>query len=254
MVLATGSTESGVFDATRLADPSVAALRQRVVIAPFEPELRPRTIARPGFRSCWPAGSQQTATCLSAVGGPDRPLAAADVLAKAARLTTATRPALPLLQGGSRTVPLASISAGRVAGSDDYQPSLSQEIASRAAAALGAVPAAVDRMARLHLLDALADLGRLAPPAVRSAAWRAWWPAHAPAGPCSVLGLDREVPAVVAALVNGGFIHSLEYDDTHVASVMHGSSLAGPARWPWPRRPAAAGPMRSVPTPSGGRS
>lgn len=109
----------------------------------------------------------------------------------------------------------------------DYQPSLSQEIASRAAAALGAVPAAVDRMARLHLLDALAvgSLGSARGP-VRGLAGLV---ARAPAGPCSVLGLDREVPAVVAALVNGGFIHSLEYDDTHVASVMHGSSLAGPA-------------------------
>ena len=78
----------------------------------------------------------------------------------------------------------------------DYQPSLSQEIASRAAAALGAVPAAVDRMARLHLLDALAvgSLGsargpvrglaglvaRARPGRVRSSAstgrYPQWWP------------------------------------------------------------------------------
>ena len=109
----------------------------------------------------------------------------------------------------------------------DRQPSLSQEIAGRAAAALGAVPPAVDRMARLHLLDALGvgSLGSARGP-VRGLAGLA---ARAPAGPCSVLGLYRSVPAPVAALVNGGFIHSLEYDDTHVASVMHGSSLVAPA-------------------------
>jgi 2-methylcitrate dehydratase PrpD len=92
-VLAAGSTESGVFDASRLADPSVAALRQRVVIVPFEPEL-PAPHDRPARVSVrLSGGEQQTATCLSAVGGPDRPLAAADVLAKAAQLTATTRPA-----------------------------------------------------------------------------------------------------------------------------------------------------------------
>ena len=109
----------------------------------------------------------------------------------------------------------------------DHAPSLSQEIARRAAAVLGGVPAQVDRVARLHLLDALAvgSLGSARGP-VRSLAAMA---ASAPDGPCSVIGLDRKVPAPVAALVNGGFIHSLEYDDTHVASVMHGSSLLAPA-------------------------
>jgi 2-methylcitrate dehydratase PrpD len=109
----------------------------------------------------------------------------------------------------------------------DGAASLSQEIAGRAAAALGGVPAPVDRAARLHLLDALAvgALGSARGP-VRSLAALA---ARAPDGPCSVIGLDRPVPAPVAALVNGGFIHSLEYDDTHVASVMHGSSLLAPA-------------------------
>lgn len=109
----------------------------------------------------------------------------------------------------------------------DPVPSLSQDIAVRAAAALRTVPAHVDRAARLHLLDALGvgSLGRARGP-VRGLTALA---GRAPDGPSSVLGLGRGIPAHLAALVNGGFIHSLEYDDTHVASVMHGSSLLAPA-------------------------
>jgi 2-methylcitrate dehydratase PrpD len=92
-VLASGSTDAGVFGGARLADPAVAALRQRVVIAPFEPE-RPAPHDRPARVSVRLAdGYRLSATCLSAVGGPDRPLAPADVLAKAALLTAGTRPA-----------------------------------------------------------------------------------------------------------------------------------------------------------------
>jgi 2-methylcitrate dehydratase PrpD len=41
----------------------------------------------------------------------------------------------------------------------------------------------------------------------------------------SVLGFPGRLPAPSAALLNGTFVHSLEYDDTHTASIVHGSSV-----------------------------
>jgi len=40
-----------------------------------------------------------------------------------------------------------------------------------------------------------------------------------------VFGSDRTASADVAALINGGLIHSLEYDDTHTGSIVHGSAV-----------------------------
>ncbi len=45
----------------------------------------------------------------------------------------------------------------------------------------------------------------------------------------TVLGFVRQLPPPSAALFNGLLIHSLEYDDTHIASVIHGSSVIVPA-------------------------
>lgn len=104
--------------------------------------------------------------------------------------------------------------------------SLSHRIVDAAVAAAQAVPRDVARIARLHLLDSLGvgllgarrgpvrGLGRLA--------------AGQP-GPATVLGEPTGAPAPVAALINGANIHALEYDDTHVASVMHGSAVLTPA-------------------------
>lgn len=94
-----------------------------------------------------------------------------------------------------------------------------------AALAIDTVPEQVLAAARLHLLDALGvglaaraegPLGTL-PTVVRTA------------GPSTVLGSADPASPATAALVNGGLIHSLEYDDTHVSSVMHGSSVLAPA-------------------------
>lgn len=48
-------------------------------------------------------------------------------------------------------------------------------------------------------------------------------------GPCTVFGTARTASAPLAALANGTLTHSLEYDDTHVGSVMHGSAVIAPA-------------------------
>lgn len=105
--------------------------------------------------------------------------------------------------------------------------SLSRELVERATGVHRKLPDEVLAAARLHLLDALGvgvagaargplrELPRIA--------------AGHPGGRSTVLGIGTTTTAPVAALVNGSLIHSLEYDDTHVASVMHGSSTVAAA-------------------------
>jgi 2-methylcitrate dehydratase PrpD len=106
--------------------------------------------------------------------------------------------------------------------------SLSSGLAAAAVRAVDQVPDDVARAGRLHLLDSLAVglLGARRGPVqgLRRIADRAG------TGPASVIGSSARVPAPVAALLNGAAVHALEYDDTHVASVMHGSAtLTGAA-------------------------
>lgn len=89
------------------------------------------------------------------------------------------------------------------------------------------VPDDVMVAARLHLLDAV-GVGVLASRHGPVAGVRAVARAE-PDGPCSVLGSRDRTSEALAALVNGTLIHSLEFDDTHVPSVMHGSSVMAPA-------------------------
>lgn len=46
---------------------------------------------------------------------------------------------------------------------------------------------------------------------------------------CSAVGCSKRVPAVFATLVNGTLAHSLDYDDTHLPSVLHPSATIVPA-------------------------
>lgn len=81
--------------------------------------------------------------------------------------------------------------------------------------------------ARLHLLDAI-GVGIVA--AHTGPVSGVWSLARSGgSGPCSVIGSSATTSPAVAALINGTLIHSLEFDDTHVASVMHGSSVVAPA-------------------------
>ncbi|WP_022884739.1 MmgE/PrpD family protein [Glaciibacter superstes] len=88
------------------------------------------------------------------------------------------------------------------------------------------LPSDVEANARLHFLDALG---------VGLAAARVGPVRHLAAlgipgsGPCTVLGSTERYSASDAALINGTLIHSIEFDDTHTGSVMHGSSVLAPA-------------------------
>jgi 2-methylcitrate dehydratase PrpD len=90
------------------------------------------------------------------------------------------------------------------------------------------LPPEVETNARLHFLDAL-GVGLAA---ARVGPVRHLVSGVAPGnatGPCSVLGSTRRYSASEAALLNGTLIHSIEFDDTHTGSVMHGSSVLVPA-------------------------
>jgi 2-methylcitrate dehydratase PrpD len=93
---------------------------------------------------------------------------------------------------------------------------------------LDAIPMAVQQLARMHLADALGvALGGAAVPAHRHLLNQL----HSEGGsqgPATVLGFAEGLPAPMAAMLNGLSIHSLEYDDTHMASIVHGSAVIVP--------------------------
>ena len=86
------------------------------------------------------------------------------------------------------------------------------------------LPENVAQAARLHLLDAV-GVGLGAAATKMGASYRGVARELAGVGDASVFGSDRTASADIAALINGGLIHSLEYDDTHTASIVHGSSV-----------------------------
>ena len=89
------------------------------------------------------------------------------------------------------------------------------------------LPEHVTAVARLHLLDAigvgLAAAGStVGEPYLRFASQVA-------GGRSSIFGHPSGVSAADAALANGGLIHSLEFDDTHLPSIVHGSAVLAAA-------------------------
>lgn len=97
----------------------------------------------------------------------------------------------------------------------------------RASASLP-LPAAVARAASLHFVDAL-GVGLAAAGSPVGAPYRDAGRQLARGGPSSVFGMATGAAAADAALINGGLMHSLEFDDTHTGSIMHGSSVIAAA-------------------------
>jgi 2-methylcitrate dehydratase PrpD len=86
------------------------------------------------------------------------------------------------------------------------------------------LPSNVVQVARLHFLDAV-GVGLAASATTMGASYRGVARELAGSGEASVFGSGRTAPADLAALINGGLIHSLEYDDTHTGSIVHGSAV-----------------------------
>jgi len=100
----------------------------------------------------------------------------------------------------------------------------------RALRTTGATPLPEDvaTAARLHFLDAM-GVGLAAAGSPIGAAYRAYAAEVAKGGPASVFGQATGAGAADAAMINGGLIHSLEFDDTHTASIAHGSAVLAAA-------------------------
>lgn len=90
------------------------------------------------------------------------------------------------------------------------------------------IPFDVASLARLHTLDAL-GVGIAASGGSVQQRMALGLLKNQPHGTCTVLGHSKATHSANAALLNGSFIHALEYDDTHMASIVHGSSVLVPA-------------------------
>jgi 2-methylcitrate dehydratase PrpD len=96
------------------------------------------------------------------------------------------------------------------------------------AASSKSLPEDVATAARLHFLDAI-GVGLASAGSPIGAAYRAYAAEVAKGGPATVFGQATGAAAADAAMINGGLIHSLEFDDTHTASIAHGSAVLAAA-------------------------
>ena len=90
------------------------------------------------------------------------------------------------------------------------------------------LPEDVATAARLHFLDAI-GVGLAAAGSPIGAAYRTYAADVAKGGPATVFGQSSGASAADAAMINGGLIHSLEFDDTHTGSIAHGSAVLAAA-------------------------
>lgn len=97
---------------------------------------------------------------------------------------------------------------------------------------LADVPEAVRHRAKLHILDALglglaSNAQAYAEPTV--AGVLAMSANDGGGGNCSLIGRSERLGVRDAALVNGVLIHGLDFDDTHLASIIHPTATSLPA-------------------------
>lgn len=118
-------------------------------------------------------------------------------------------------------------------------PALAAELARRVRGlSADGLPEDVVTAAQLHVLDAL-GVG-LAGAAASTTPLRGSLGALG-LGDATVLGRPERLTPASAALANGTLIHSLEFDDTHVPSVIHGSAVVVPAALAVAERERASG-------------
>ena len=90
------------------------------------------------------------------------------------------------------------------------------------------LPAQVRTSVRQRVLDTL-GICVAASPLDTSAAIRRFALSQGGTPEASAVGIPGRLPAALAALVNGTLAHSLDYDDTHLPSVLHPSATIVPA-------------------------
>jgi 2-methylcitrate dehydratase PrpD len=87
------------------------------------------------------------------------------------------------------------------------------------------IPHGVKEAAKLHLLDAIGVGLAAAATSAGQPYLDAVSALNGSGGAATVFGSAGAFAPATAALANGGMIHALEYDDTHTASIVHGSSV-----------------------------
>ncbi|MET8307880.1 MULTISPECIES: MmgE/PrpD family protein [unclassified Micromonospora] len=109
------------------------------------------------------------------------------------------------------------------------EPTLARQLAEFAAGTgYDSLPAPVVDSVRKRILDIL-GLCVAAGPLPTSQAALAYVAEQGGRGQARVIGLAEAVPAPLAAFGNGVLAHSLDYDDTHLPSVLHPSAAVVPA-------------------------
>lgn len=91
-----------------------------------------------------------------------------------------------------------------------------------------ALPDAVVHSVKMRVLDTL-GIAAAAAPLETSRAARRWASSQGGVDGASAVGVAKRLPANLAAFVNGVLAHSLDYDDTHLPSVLHPSASVVPA-------------------------
>jgi 2-methylcitrate dehydratase PrpD len=110
--LATGSGGALAFTAGTLAAPEIARLRERVTVAPWAPALPPPNDRPARVRVGLRGGATLEAECLSAAGGPDRPLPPHTVFEKMSLLAEPAYPGIRAVFEDLAGLPGARMRAG----------------------------------------------------------------------------------------------------------------------------------------------
>ena len=109
------------------------------------------------------------------------------------------------------------------------EPTLAQQLAAFASAsAYDSLPIDVIDSVRGRVLDIL-GISFAATELETSKAATTWVKSQGGVAHANGIGIERKLPAAQAAFVNGVLAHSLDYDDTHLPSVLHPSASVIPA-------------------------
>lgn len=95
--LVLGHAGAASFASSTLAEPGIAAVRGRVAMRPFAPELPPPNDRPARVTIELKNGSRLAGECLSARGGPDLPFSADEIVAKIDGITRPVYPAFPAI-------------------------------------------------------------------------------------------------------------------------------------------------------------
>ncbi|HTW18531.1 MAG TPA: MmgE/PrpD family protein [Nocardioides sp.] len=102
------------------------------------------------------------------------------------------------------------------------------------------LPEAVVDSVRKRVLDTV-GIAVAAAPLETSRAARAWASSQGGRPVASAVGVPERLPAALSAFVNGVLAHSLDYDDTHLPSVLHPSATVVPVALAVAEREGASG-------------